>query len=300
MNELYAADPSACIHSSDLRLLLNSFGPYTGRYLANYPNDWSTRVESAVSTMGEIEAARVRTLLRRARESTALITRANLAWSNEHAWLENALPKAETQPAIFTGLIATVAKPPTVYDLHDIDLPPTAEERVEGRGEEYARASKILLLLSPEVVLIDPYLNPLKRSYALILTALFQTLAKGKCQKISLWARASEVIGTRNESVICKDISVALRNFSTHANLSPGRDVEMVLVEDESKKDKMHGRYLLSIKGGIRFDQGFQQLADGRLADVGPVGKLVHDELLNVYFEGKHDMRIANRVAVTS
>lgn len=300
MNELYAADPSACIHSSDLRLLLNSFGPYTGRYLANYPNDWSTRVESAVSTMGEIEAARVRTLLRRARESTALITRANLAWSNEHAWLENALPKAETQPAIFAGLIASTAQPPTVQELHDLALPPTAEERVVGNGEEYVRASKILLLMSPEVALIDPYLNPLKRSYALILPALFQTLAKGKCQKISLWARAAEVIGTRKESVICKDIEIALRKFATQANLSPGLEVDMILVEDESKKDKMHGRYLLSIKGGIRFDQGFQQLADGRLADVGPVGQSVHDELLNTYFEGRHDMRIVTRVAVNS
>ncbi len=300
MNELYAADPAVCFHSSDLRLLLNSFGPYTGRYLANYPNDWSTRVESAVSNKGEIEAARVRTLLRRARESTALITRANLAWSNEQGWLDNALPKAETQPAIFAGLIASASKPPTVYELHDIGLPPTAEERAEGKGEEYVRASKFLLLMSPEVAPIDPYLNPLKRSYALILPALFQTLAKGKCQKISLWARASEVIGTRKESVICKDIEIALRKFATQANLPPRREVEMILVEDESKKDKMHGRYLLSIKGGIRFDQGFQQLADGRLADVGPVGKSVHDELLKTYFEGRHDMRIVNRVAVTS
>ena len=68
MNELYAADPATCSHSSDLRLLLNSFGPYTGRYLANYPNDWSERIESGLANFGEMEAARGRTLLRRARE----------------------------------------------------------------------------------------------------------------------------------------------------------------------------------------------------------------------------------------
>lgn len=299
MNELYAADPSTCCHSSDLRLLLNSFGPYTGRYLANYPTDWSTRVENALPNMGELEAARVRTLLRRARESTSLITRANLAWSNEQGWLDNALPKLETKPAIFTGLIAPTAKPPTVHLLYDLDLPPTAEERLEGIGDEYVRASKILLLMSPEIALIDPFLNPLKRSYALILSSLFQTLAKGKCKKISLWARASDVIGSRNENVIRTDIENALRSFSTQAQLLSGRAVEMVLVEDESKKDKMHGRYLLSIKGGIRFDQGFQQLAAGRLADVGPVGKSVHDELLNIYFDGKHDMRVVDRVSFT-
>jgi hypothetical protein len=45
MNELYAANPAVCSQFSDLKLLMASFGPYTGRYLANYPIDWGARVE---------------------------------------------------------------------------------------------------------------------------------------------------------------------------------------------------------------------------------------------------------------
>ena len=299
MNELYAADPATCSHSSDLRLLLNSFGPYTGRYLANYPNDWSERIESGLANFGEMEAARVRTLLRRARESISLITRSNLPWNNEKSWIDNALPQLDTQPAIFSGLIAQIGRPPAVHEFQGLDLPPTAEERVEGTGDEYVRTAKILLVMSPEIAFIDPYLNPLKRSYEPILRSMFASLAKGRCKRILLWARASEAIGSRSEKVILQDIEAALRNFSAQASFSPGGKVEMVFVHDESKNDKMHGRYLLSIKGGIRFDQGFQKLAMGRFADVGPVGKSVHDNLLSMYFDGKHDMQIVNRVSFT-
>ena len=71
----------------------------------------------------------------------------------------------------------------------------------------------------------------------------------------------------------------------------------MILVDDESRQTKMHGRYLLSIKGGIRFDQGFQKLPEGRHVDVGPIGKTIHDALLDIYCDGKHDMRVIDRLA---
>ena len=89
MNELYAADPSACKHSSDLQLLLRSFGPFTGRYLANYPSDWTSKVRSALAATGEVEEKRIKLLLQRARDDSTLIERLPFAWnpakSNEMA-----------------------------------------------------------------------------------------------------------------------------------------------------------------------------------------------------------------------
>lgn len=297
MNELYAADPLVCGHASELKLLLASFGPYAGRYLANYPIDWAAQVERQFDNLGEIEAARVKTILRRAKETLALVTRANLAWNTEQEWLANATPLLNAAPAVFDGLIARQATPPTIHHLHELDLPPTAEERIAGTASEYARISKILLVLSPELALVDPYLNPLKRSCSTVLKAIFELAAKGKSQKISLWARASEVLGSGNPSAIKADIADALRQLALQAEFKSGREIEMILVEDESRQTKMHGRYLLSIKGGIRLDQGFQQLPEGRHVDVGPIGKTTHNALLDIYFDGKHDMRVVERLS---
>jgi hypothetical protein len=279
-----------------LKLLLAAFGPYAGRYLANYPTDWAAHVERGLNSVGEIEAARVRTLLRRAKEDLALVTRSNLPWKAEQAWLANAVPLLEGASPVFNGLIANGGKPPAIHGLHEIDLPPTAEERVAGNPSEYARIAKILLLLSPEIALIDPYLNPQKRACAAVLGALFDLIAGGKCQKVTLWARAGDVLGHGNSEAMKADLKETLRRLATTANFKPGRAMEIILVEDESKQIKMHGRYILSIKGGVRLDQGFQQLPVGREVDVGPIGKLIHSQLMDIFFDGKHDMRVVERI----
>jgi hypothetical protein len=297
MNELFAADPLVCTRASDLKLLLASFGPYTGRYLANYPIDWAAHVERGLDSVGEIEAARVQTLLRRAKENLILVTRSNLPWKAEQAWLANASPLLEGSSPVFDGLIANDGKPPAVQELHEVDLPPTAEERVAGTACEYARISKILLLLSPEIALIDPYLNPQKRACAAVLGVLFDLIARGKCQKVTLWARAADVLCGGNVDSVKADLKETLRRMAVTANFKPGREIEMTLVEDESRQTKMHGRYVLSIKGGVRLDQGFQQRPAGRQVDVGPIGKVIHNELLDIFFDGKHDMRVAERIA---
>ncbi|MDD2917525.1 hypothetical protein [Rhodoferax sp.] len=297
MNELFAADPLVCTSASDLKLLFASFGPYAGRYLANYPSDWATQVQRGLDPVGEIEAARIQTLLRRAKENLTLVNRLNLPWKPDQAWLANASPLLEGSSSVFEGLIANGGTPPTVHELHDVDLPPTAEERVAGTANEYARISKILLLLSPEIAFIDPYLNPQKRACSAVLGALFDLVGRGKCQKITLWTRAADVLGAGNTNAVMADMKETLQRLAVTANFKSGREIEMNLVEDESRQTKMHGRYVLSVKGGVRLDQGFQQLPNGRQVDVGPIGKVIHNELLDIFFDGRHDMRVVERIA---
>lgn len=294
MNELFAADPAICNHASELKLLLSSFGPYAGRYLANYPIDWTAQVESQFESLGEVEAAKVRTLLRRAKETLTLVTR-NLHWNSEQEWLENAAPLLDVVPKVFDGLVAKQAAPPAIHQLDLLDLPPTAEERIAGNATEYARVAKILLLHSPEIALVDPFLNPLKRSYNSVLKEIFGLAVKGKSKKFLLWARASAVLSSGNQSVIKADLEDVLNRLARQAGFKPGCEIEMILVEDEAQKTKMHGRYLLSIKGGIRLDQGFQELPQGRHVDVGPIGKAIHNALLDIYFDGLHDMKVVER-----
>ena len=113
-----------------------------------------------------------------------------------------------------------------------------------------------------------------------------------------MWARAAEVLGSRSMDAIEADLQDVLLRLARRAKFKPGREIHMNLVEDETGRTKMHARYLLSIKGGIRFDQGFQQLPQGRRVDVGPIGKATHAELCNIYLDGKHDMRVSQRLTI--
>lgn len=122
----------------------------------------------------------------------------------------------------------------------------------------------------------------------------------GKCQKVVLWSRASAVYGSENQATVHRDLFESLNKLVVKSGFKPGRQVEMILVEDETSKSKMHGRHLISIKGGVRLDQGFQQLPTGRKVDVGPTGQAILNELLDIYSDGQHDMTVKTRITVTA
>lgn len=299
MNELFAADPTACKHSRDLQLLLKNFGPYTGRYLANYPSDWTSKVREALRTTGEVEAARIKLLLQRAREDSTLIERLPFAWSPSKGWLENATDLISGSYPKLTGLIAETPVPPLIHQLDDLDFPPTSEERIAGKPNEYLRISDILIKQSTELFLIDPYLNPLTTRYSNTIKVFLISAAKGRCQSIQFWVRASELFKNGSPSAIMTDLRKELLAWSKIAKFSHGAQLKVFAMEDETSREKMHGRYLLSIKGGIRLDQGFQELPQDRKVEVGPIGKHPHSDLLSIYLDGKHDMKLADQITIS-
>lgn len=75
------------------------------------------------------------------------------------------------------------------------------------------------------------------------------------------------------------------------AKLPSGTQVVFELLWDDDRQSKMHGRYLLSVKGGIRFNQGFQRLPVGRKVDIGPLGKQAFEDLATMYLDGRNDFK---------
>jgi len=113
---------------------------------------------------------------------------------------------------------------------------------------------------------------------------------RGKCRRITCWARDSEIVGDRRRS--WDEVRAAIEKILTAAEWPEDREFRYLLVDDATCRSKMHPRYLISIKGGIRYDQGFQRLPKGRRNDVSPLGSALHDEVLRTYQEGEHDMEI--------
>lgn len=298
MNELYAADPSACKHSSDLQLLLRSFGPFTGRYLANYPSDWTSKVRSALAATGEVEEKRIKLLLQRARDDSTLIERLPFAWNPAKSWIENASNLIYGSHPQLSGIISDKTNPPFIQPLDELNLPPTAEERIPGKSTEYLRISDILIKQSTELFFIDPYLNPLTTRYRNTIKAFLFSAAGGRCQSIQFWMRASELFKHGSRGATMTDLKNELRAWSKMVKFRNGAQLQVFAVEDEASREKMHGRYLLSKKGGIRLDQGFQELPQDRKVEVGPIGKHPLSDLLSIYLDGNHDMKVVEHANI--
>jgi hypothetical protein len=305
MNERFAAEPEVSRGWLALKHLLQHFGPLNGRYLTAYPRDWRAKVESLNGTLGEMDLKRVKSLLESAREGMQIISAPSLPYRDELSWLENAVALLNEVPRRLDGVVTDEkpVKPPhtRVFQLHELALPPAAEERIFATPREYVRVSKTLLLATPELCFVDPFLNPCERNVSDVLAEMFEVAVNARCESIVCWAKASILLDkkTGRHKYMPDDIRRALDSVVPPTRKS--LKVVLNLVDDSrGVEPKMHGRYLLSRPGGIRFELGFQALPRGRKVDVGPItARATLDEDLDLYhvkyspFRIKHQIRIS-------
>lgn len=292
MNEIFAAEPR-CIESiGDARYLFGLFGPYTGRYIACCPECWNEQVLSHFSKCGDLEVERLKCLIRRAREQAVLLTYRSLAWDPGRSWVENAIAsKRASNKMISQVILATSGQFEDALGFDHLDLPPTADEKIQSTPEEYERVCGTLLKISGEIFLVDPYLNPCKKDIRQVLKAILQKVAIGKkCQRVVCYARTSLVLGTH--SYTWAEVSAAWNELLNEVKWPNHVAFEYSLLSDENSERKMHARYLFSLKGGIRLDQGFQKLPRGRTVDISPIGKALHETLLRDFLDEKNRLPI--------
>lgn len=300
MNERFAAEPSSCESAKELQSLMGSFGPEAARYLLVFPANWRELILEHFSSVGQVELECVKTVLRRALEKMQVVPDKSIPYDKGRDWVENALSMVEKPTSRLHGVIFSRERPQNhhrAFTMDTLDLPKTAEERIEATPQEITRVCKILLEYSSDVLLIDPYLNPLNRSYEKVLPKLMRVIAEStSCQRVEMWARYKSVIDRPGNK---SDLERALTSLRKESGLSPKRKLEMILVDDESG-ERMHGRYLLTNKGGVRLDQGFQSLSRSHKShkmDVSPIGRVLIDELWGIYIKQAHGMKIVMTVS---
>lgn len=290
MNEHYAVEPTACVNAAELRHLLERFGPYAGRYIAAFPRSWRQDVRATAMEWSDLEQARVTQSLRRASERCAVVWRRDLEFDASKTWVQN-FKATQSRKRPFAG--AVVARENCDTDLpsiDDLELATTADEKIAGLPKEYARVSSTLLTVSPEVTLIDPYLDPVRDDRRRVLLELLRAAKSGRCRKFRIYARATAM--SQPEA-----IEDTLRELLRKAG-DPVKEFEMNLVEDAHSSDKLHARYLLSVRGALRFDRGFQTLPAGRKNDISVVGEGVHRTLVQEFMEDRHGLEVVSRLVV--
>lgn len=301
MNDLFAADPKIGRDALALKFLFSLFGHSCGRYLIDFPASWRADVLKAREGLGDIEEARLRVLFRRAKEQGIFRPEPGLTWNKELDWLPNILRELRNNRATLMGLILDAGGPfeedltVPAWPLTEVSLPPTAEERIIGAATEYCRVSNPLLIGSTELTFVDPYLDFRKRAVTKVLEPMLEKVRKSSCHRVLLHARAMS--GDDIDECVAQAREQLARITRLYLSKTPQK-IEMLWWDDDKANERMHGRYLLSNKGGIRFDQGFQVLPAGRMVDVAPVSPAVHLTLCNQFFYNQHDMKLVASISI--
>lgn len=301
MNERYAADPVCFSHSIELKYLLDKFGIFTGRYLVGYPDDWEPRLIDHIGTVSPVEMARISLLLRRAREQYGLIKMPKLIWQDQLSWADNAGVHVCQSPPRINGLVVpngTREVPLKGKMLDDFDVPPTAEERFPSSPEEYVRVTKMLLLLGHELLMVDPYLDPCSQYVAPVIKALLTVIAQAgsNCKLLNIYARANNVLKDGNTVASVRGALTEMLE-----SVVSGKSIRVIYhLIDDSRGDRMHDRYLLSVKGGIELSQGFQVQRRNAKVKASPMAPQTHRETWATYTDRQTDMRIDPVIKIVS
>ena len=264
----YAVEPQAIGKSWEtLRYLLEKFGFDKGRLISEFPKGWFREVYRAADTATAIQKARMTELLNLAK-TKHLVLRFRRPYNPDlGGWLENALAEHARVP--FHAIIAADARAGAEYvlDVDEIDeqhpLWTVPFERAIPRDvNSLATALEGFLHFGSRVVFVDPFFDP---------------FAPGQKR---IFSRCLGMIRTANERALCEihyryhEDGVSPEDLERHAGtlfrdiIPEGLAVTIFCWKERDGGEDFHARYLLTDKGGVRVDAGFDPVGNHQSTDV--------------------------------
>jgi len=310
MNNIHSSEPTLFENSSDIRLLLNYFGHFTGRYLNTYPRNWLELLKSHINDLQESgklndnQKKKALEYINGAMKEGAFVAK-NFHYSENNTWIQNAKNiLSDDIESIIVHRGSPEANDIKIVDFDDFEPEISCDERIRAIKEEYLRVCQPILRSSPEIILIDPYLNPCSRYVEDVLAEFLKFIGKTKkCQSIVIWSRYREVIidkpGNNDFRCLSMDkLEEKLTDLIQLNNIQHDFELRMYLLDDYHLSERLHDRFLLSLKGGIELSRGFQTQNKGRKVKVSPIGKKVHDDLLSTFLDNKKNMGVIKEIYI--
>lgn len=313
MNEIYGLAPNACETLRELHLTLKKFGPQSGRYILKYPdlNAWKKLVYAQFQNSTELDKKRLAEIFNPFNQNTATslidashqdinITR---TWDSSKPWIESAITLWSNHPELKKIYVSendyhekislTESLSNTLATTWDTPSSPICEIPILTTPDSYWDVSKILCSMSSEIHFIDPYFDPSRNDRKGIFEKYITEICNiRKVEKIFIWSRHNNVEG--NMEFINRDIkrifSLASKNSRTKIALY------FHAIDDTSSADRLHARFLITDKGGIKFDQGFQSLGKNRTNLATPLEDNLRHQIFEKFSRMEFDFDVKSSI----
>lgn len=245
----YALEPAALSSWDRARFFLDAFGPWKGRFLAEYPRRWKKMVFDGLDCP-DVEKKRIVERLSTL-DKRVFSPRAHAPYDGTQAWLDNAEVEHNRIPfrAIIASSFSTSAH---VLDAAAIDdrspLWCVDGGRLVSRdATAFVDALRLLLAASERIVIIDPYFRADQDDKTRPLIAFCKLLSGRAAVEIHF---ADEV---RGYAVCMKDAARALPRL-----LPEGASVTLHCWKERDGGPRLHNRYLLTEVGGVKFGDSIE------------------------------------------
>jgi hypothetical protein len=297
MNEDFAIEPTAFRDVRDLKYALEKFGFSQGRFLAAYPAKWLKLVYEHMDSFPDVERKRAIALLAKYKDDR--IVRRGLEFAPHRPWCNNATDQVRqgllTDAFVAVGQAETGLK--TIDDMSEEILGDSRSVRIPAKAVEYQKVARRLIEMSAEIRLVDPYLKVMERKRWTVLLKFLSVAASCQCISIVVFARHKEYEKYKEYKKWDDHRAADTLRRQLKEYASAGVSIKIHLVNDDSSPHKMHARYLLSRKGGLQFDKGFEEVDTEQFVTVDALSDAMLDLLYQLYWDGGHQFEVVETIS---
>lgn len=271
----YALDPGSLNNWQNLRFFLSHIGFHHGRVVARYPKKWKRMVYESCRNCSDIERKRIEEALKSLKDELIPSGHRNYDSENGTSWIDNALEQHKTHP--FYRIVAknNPANHPEILISDELDDTTSGwaiqrEQIIKKNAQAIASCAFSLIRHSRRVVMLDRYFSPNESRYTEPLNMILQ--------------QASDLPSPPSFEIFCMNDCLD-DNWTTNINryIRPKMPVNISLIIKriiiEQDGERPHARYVLTEKGGLRFDYGLDTSeSPSQTMDVSLLDKEVYKE----------------------
>ena len=266
----FAIEPEAVIDEPILLQALEQFGIEHGRVIAKCPRGWVKRVNNLANNLNDIQKARLTQRLKRISEKCvfrrfAIAPNDLNSWSEYLGWRDNVLnihSQSQFHALILKDNDEKHSQVLTPDDLHKENAVWNIrrEYKISRTAEAIAETVFPLAFISDDLYFIDPHMSGdsrwLKVFEQCINSCTTQRSHNYSKYEIHTFSQASMAhLKSKFERFLCPNIPSSV-------------SVRVVKWSNLPNREKMHARYFLTNRGGIRFDYGLDEGQAGEMTDV--------------------------------
>ncbi|TWT44379.1 hypothetical protein RAS1_07930 [Phycisphaerae bacterium RAS1] len=271
----FALEPATLATWEQFRYLTEKFGVDNGRLIAQFPKSWKKLVYDAFAGAGDVEKKRIEERLQQESFSRKL-TRSNRTYDSAQAWLPNAVRQQEGSDP-FRAIIATTNPNtcPSVRIASELDETDrlwsvSREAKIARTAHDLTAVAVPLVRCSRELLIVDPYFDPQVPRFF----DVFQSLIREAC--------GARTPPGRLELHCSNARSGTTDHWEGQCSSRLGRLIganfrlRVVRWAQRAGGETFHARYILTERGGLRFDVGLDAGPPGETTDVTLLDSQLH------------------------
>lgn len=291
----FAVDPEAIANWQNFRYVVENFGISQGRLISRFPSKWKRLVYEACEESPPLEKARIVEKLNGIEDK---LFSSGRSYDGNQKWVPNAVTSHLEHP--FRAIITTAEQAGLTGHLDVDSLNDENETWSVPRGgavprtaADMADAAEKLLRCSGEIVFVDPHFGSEAR-FGKPLAAMIRRACDGERvpKRFEYHLNAKSIPG--------QEFSQQLERQRWHLRIPPRVKLVFVRWNQFDEGDTLHARYILTEKGGLRFEHGLDEGNPGETTDIECLATKSHADRWDQYHPGGSAFQFVDAWMVTA